>query len=209
MPENAASTGRLRRWYRTSLVGNPVGRDFRRLWAGDTISQLGSQIGVIALPLLAVTVLAADEFQMGLLTTFETLAFLLIGLPTGAWVDRMRKRSVLISGDLVRGLALLALPVSYAFDLLSFPLLLVVAGVVGVATVFFDVAYQSYLPDLVPSAAISEGNAKLQVSQSDRPGHRAGSRRPAGPGTGRTPGHSRRRGVLLRVGDLLPADPAP
>ncbi|MEP6559867.1 MAG: MFS transporter [Nakamurella sp.] len=148
------------------MVGSADGRDFRRLWAGDTVSQLGTQVGVIALPLLAVNVLAADEFQMGLLSTFETLAFLLIGLPTGAWVDRMRKRSVLIVGDLTRGLALLALPISYAFDALTFPLLLVVATVVGAATVFFDVAYQSYLPDLVPSTRISEGNAKLQVSQS-------------------------------------------
>ena len=161
-----ADTSRLSRWYRTSLVGSPDGRDFRRLWAGDTVSQLGGQIGVIALPLLAVTVLAADEIQMGLLTAFETLAFLLIGLPAGAWVDRMRKRSVLIVSDLVRGTALLALPVAYALDVLTFTLVLAVAALVGVATVFFDVAYQSFLPDLVPSARISEGNAKLQVSQS-------------------------------------------
>jgi len=166
MHANDADTSRLSRWYRTSLVGSPDGRDFRRLWAGDTVSQLGGQIGVIALPLLAVTVLAADEIQMGLLTAFETLAFLLIGLPAGAWVDRMRKRSVLIVSDLVRGTALLALPVAYALDVLTFTLVLAVAALVGVATVFFDVAYQSFLPDLVPSARISEGNAKLQVSQS-------------------------------------------
>ena len=152
--------------YRRSLLGHPDGRDFRQLWAGDTVSQLGTQIGVIALPLLAVTVLQADEFQMGMLVAFETIAFLLVGLPAGAWVDRMRKRSVLIAGDLVRGIALLTLPAAYLLDLLSFPLLLVVAAVVGVATVFFDVAYQSYLPSLVPSSRISEGNAKLQVSQS-------------------------------------------
>jgi len=164
--KDPAGSGRVSRWYRTSLIGSPDGRDFRRLWAGDTISQLGTQISVIALPLLAVTVLAADEFQMGLLTAFETLAFLLIGLPAGAWVDRMRKKSVLIMSDLVRGAALLTLPIAYAFDMLSFPLLLAVAGTVGLATVFFDVAYQSYLPDLVPSLRISEGNAKLQVSQS-------------------------------------------
>ena len=152
--------------YRRSLLGHPDGRDFRQLWAGDTVSQLGTQIGVIALPLLAVTVLQADEFQMGMLVAFETIAFLLVGLPAGAWVDRMRKGSVLIAGDLVRGIALLTLPAAYLLDLLSFPLLLVVAAVVGVATVFFDVAYQSYLPSLVPSSRISEGNAKLQVSQS-------------------------------------------
>lgn len=155
-----------RSWYRTSLIGHPDGRDFRQLWAGETVSQLGTQIGLIALPLLAVTVLDADEFQMGLLVMFETIAFLLVGLPAGAWVDRMRKRTVLIGGDLVRGTALLVLPAAYLLDVLTFPLLLAVAAVVGVATVFFDVAYQSYLPSLVPSSRISEGNAKLQVSQS-------------------------------------------
>ena len=87
--------GRVARWYRESLVGHPVGRDFRRLWAGDTVSQLGTQVGGIALPLLAVSVLGADELEMGLLATFENIAFLLVGLPAGAWVDRLLKRGVL------------------------------------------------------------------------------------------------------------------
>jgi predicted MFS family arabinose efflux permease len=159
-------TARVRRWYRTGLIGYPDGRDFRQLWAGDTISQLGTQVGGIALPLLAVTVLNADEFQMGLLVTFETLGFLVIGLPAGAWVDRMRKRNVLFAGDVVRALALLALPVAHLLNVLTFPLLLAVAAAVGVATVLFDVSYQSYLPSLVPPERISEGNAKLQLSQS-------------------------------------------
>ena len=161
-----ARAGRLRRWYTGSLVGHPAAGDFRQLWTGDTISQFGTQIGAIALPLMAVTLLAADDFQMGLLATFESLAFLVIGLPAGAWVDRMRKRSVLIAGDVVRGVALLVLPVAWLLDVLSFPMLLIIATAVGVATVFFDVAYQSYLPDLVPGPRISEGNAKLQISHS-------------------------------------------
>ena len=165
-PSTPPAPGRVRRWYRESLVGHPVGRDFRRLWAGDTVSQLGTQVGGIALPLLAVQVLGADELEMGLLATFENIAFLLVGLPAGAWVDRLLKRGVLVTGDLVRALALLALPAAYLLDVLTFPLLLVVATVTGVATVFFDVAYQSYLPSLVPSSRISEGNARLQVSHS-------------------------------------------
>ena len=156
----------LVRWYRTSLAGHRDGRDFRPLWAGDTFSQFGTQVGLIVLPLLAVSVLGADEFRMGLLATFESLAFLVIGLPAGAWVDRMRKRDVLVVADVVRGLALLTLPAAWLLGLLTFPLVLLVATVVGVATVFFDVAYQSYLPSLVPSARISEGNAKLQISHS-------------------------------------------
>jgi Na+/melibiose symporter-like transporter len=161
--EAAPAGSRIGRWYRTSLAGH---HDFRQLWIGDTISQVGTQVGGIALPLLAVTVLGASEFEMGLLATFENLAFLLVGLPAGAWVDRMRKRQVLIWGDVVRGLALLTLPVAYVAGVLTFPLVLGVATVVGVATVFFDVAYQSYLPSLVPSSRISEGNAKLQISHS-------------------------------------------
>jgi MFS family permease len=170
---------RLGRWYRTSLAGH---HDFRQLWIGDSISQLGTQVGGIALPLLAVSVLGASEFEMGLLATFENLAFLVVGLPAGAWVDRMSKRQVLIWGDVVRGLALLSLPLAWVLGVLTFPLVLVVATVMGVATVFFDVAYQSYLPSLVPSSRISEGNAKLQISHSVA--------EVAGPGLG---------GVLVRV----------
>jgi predicted MFS family arabinose efflux permease len=156
----------LVRWYRSGLAGHPDGREFRRLWVGDTFSQLGTQVGAITLPLLAVSALGAGEFEMGLLATFENLAFLVVGLPAGAWVDRMRKRDVLVAADVVRGTALLALPVAWLLGGLTFPLLLAVATVVGVATVFFDVGHQSYLPALVPAGRISEGNAKLQVSQS-------------------------------------------
>ena len=157
---------RLGARYRSSLVGHPGGRDFRRLWAGDTVSQLGTGVGEVAVPLLAVTVLGASAFQMGLLSTVERAAFLLVGLPAGAWVDRMSKRDVLVAGDVVRGVALLALPVAWLTGVLSLPLVLVVVAVTGVATVFFDVAYQSYLPSLVAPERISEGNANLQVSAS-------------------------------------------
>ena len=179
MDLDARPGSRLRRWYRTSLAGH---HDFRQLWVGDTVSQFGTQVGGIALELLAVVVLGASAFQMGLLGTFENLAFLLVGLPAGAWVDRMRKRQVLIWGDVVRGAALLTLPVAWLLDVLTFPLVLVVATVMGVATVFFDVAYQSYLPSLVPSHRISEGNAKLQVAHS--------AAQVMGPGVG---------GVLVRL----------
>lgn len=155
---------RLGRWYRTSLVGLPAGRDFRRLWAGDSVSQLGTGVGEIAVALLAVGVLGASAFEMGVLAAVERAAFLLVGLPAGAWVDRMLKRDVLIAGDVVRGVALLALPVAWLTGTLSLPLLLAVVAVTGVATVFFDVAYQSYLPSLVDEERISEGNAKLQIS---------------------------------------------
>ena len=136
--------------------------DFRQLWMGDSVSQFGVQLVGLAMPVLAVQVLSADAFQMGLLATFEMLAFLVIGLPAGAWVDRWRKKRVLIAGDVVRGVVLLTLPAAWLLGVLTIWQLYAVALIVGAATVFFDVAYQSYLPDLVPSDRISEGNAKLE-----------------------------------------------
>ena len=141
-------------------------RDFRRLWAGDTISQLGTQVTVLALPLLAINTLHATPFQVGLLTTFEFLSFLLVGLPAGAWVDRVRRRGVLIAGDVGRALLLGSLPLAAWLGLLSMPQLYLVALGAGLLTVFFDVAYQSYLPHLVGREHLVEGNAKLQASQS-------------------------------------------
>jgi MFS family permease len=140
--------------------------DFRQLFLGDTISQFGTQLSLLALPVLAIRVLGADEFEMGLLGFCEFLAFLVIGLPAGAWVDRWRKQRVLVTGDLVRALALASLPLAWALDVLTLAQMFAVALVIGVCTVFFDVAYQSYLPDIVEPEHIGEGNAKLQASQS-------------------------------------------
>jgi MFS family permease len=140
--------------------------DFRQLFLGDTISQFGTQLSLLALPVLAIRVLGADEFEMGLLGFCEFLAFLVIGLPAGAWVDRWRKQRVLVTSDLVRALALASLPVGWALDVLTLVQMFAVALVIGVGTVFFDVAYQSYLPDIVEPEHIGEGNAKLQASQS-------------------------------------------
>lgn len=140
-------------------------RDFLRLWAGDSISQIGTMVTLIALPLLAIKVLDATPFEVGLLTTFETLAFLLVGLPAGAWVDRMRRRNVLIVADLGRALLLGSLPLAWYLDVLRLPQVYAVALLAGVLTVFFDVAYQSYLPHLVGRDHLVEGNAKLEASR--------------------------------------------
>lgn len=139
---------------------------FRRLWAGDTVSQFGTSVGKIALPLLAATVLAASPFEMGLLTAAENLAFLVIGLPAGVWVDRMRRRPLMIRADLGRAVALLSVPVAWWAGWLTLTQLVVVALLISVGTLFFDVAYQSYLPSLVGREQLVEGNAKLQASQS-------------------------------------------
>jgi MFS family permease len=140
--------------------------DFRRLWVGETVSQFGSMISQLALPLVAILVVHASTFEVGALTACETVAFLLVGLPAGAWVDRMRFRSVLIVNDLVRALAIGSVPLAWALDGLTMAQLFVVAVVTGVSTVFFDVAYQSYLPELIERRLLVDGNAKLQASES-------------------------------------------
>jgi MFS family permease len=141
-------------------------RDFRQLWAGDTLSQFGASIGQFAIPALAVTQLAATPFQVGALSAAETAAFLLVGLPAGVWVDRLRRRPLMLRADLCRFLLLLTIPVAWWLHALTIAQLIVVALLVGLLTVFFDVAYQSYLPSLVGREHIVEGNAKLQISQS-------------------------------------------
>lgn len=139
---------------------------FRWLWAGDTVGQFGTFIGKTALPLLVATVLAATPFQMGMLTAAEDLAFLLIGLPAGVWIDRMRRRPLMLSADFGRAVALLSVPIAWWAGRLTLIQLLVVALLLSVGTVFFDVAYQSYLPSLIGREQLVEGNAKLQTSQS-------------------------------------------
>lgn len=141
-------------------------RDFRLLWIGDTVSQFGSTITNTAAPLVAALVLAATPFQMGLLTAADTAAFLLVGLPAGAWVDRMRRRPLMLSADLGRALLLASIPVAWWFHVLTLTQLILVGLAVGVLTVFFDVAYQSFLPSLVSREKLIEGNSKLQASQS-------------------------------------------
>ena len=140
-------------------------RDFRLLWGGETVSQLGSQVSLLAIPLLAVRTLHATTFQMGLLTAASTAAFLIVGLPAGVWVDRIRRRRVMIGSDLGRVVTLGSVPVAYAAGLLTLGQLFVVTLVAGVLTVFFDVAYQSYLPSLVGREHLVEGNAKLTGSE--------------------------------------------
>jgi predicted MFS family arabinose efflux permease len=146
-----------------ALWGHP---DFRRLWMGDTISQFGASIGMTVIPLLAAGVLNATPFEMGLLAAASQMAFLLIGLPAGVWVDRMRRKPLMIAMDVARAALMLSVPVAWWLGLLGLPQLIAVSLAVGVCTVFFDVAYQSYLPSLVGRGQLVEGNSKLQASLS-------------------------------------------
>ncbi|MEV8106979.1 MFS transporter [Streptomyces sp. NPDC088135] len=151
---------------KTSRLGLLGDRDFGRLFAATALGQLGDRIIFLALPLVAVVALNADEFQVGSLAAMTTAGSLLVGLPAGAWVDRMRKRSVMISTDLVRALVLLTIPVAWWAGFLTVWWLYAVALVHGVLTVFFDVAYVSYLPHLVGRNNLMEGNSKLSTVRS-------------------------------------------
>jgi MFS family permease len=113
-----------------------------------------------------VVVLHASTLQVGVLTALESAAFLLVGLPVGAWCDRRRRRPVMIAGDVARAVLLASVPLAAALGRLGIGQMFAVALLLGVATVFFDVSYQSYLPTLVPRSRLVEGNATLQASQS-------------------------------------------
>ncbi|HEY8725299.1 MAG TPA: MFS transporter [Gaiellaceae bacterium] len=140
--------------------------DFLKLWSAETVSQFGTQISQLALPLAAIDVLHASAFEVATLTTVEFLPFLLVSLPAGVWVDRLPRRPILIAGDLARAGLLASIPIAYFFDALTIWQLYGVGFLVGIATVFFDVAYQSYLPSLVERRQIIDGNAKLEISRS-------------------------------------------
>ena len=120
----------------------------------------------LALPLVAIVVLGESAFAVAMLGMVEFLPFLLLSLPAGVWVDRLPRRPMLVAADVLRAVALATVPVAYWLDALTIWQLYVVGFVVGVGTVFFDVAYQSYLPTLVKRDQSSDGNSKLEISRS-------------------------------------------
>jgi MFS family permease len=141
-------------------------RDFLKLWSAETISQFGSAVTGLALPLVAIIVLHASAFEVAALGTIEFAPFILFSLPAGVWVDRLRRRPILIAGDLGRAALLASIPAVHFAGTLTIWQLYVVGFLVGTFTVFFDVAYQSYLPSLVARVDLVEGNSKLEVSRS-------------------------------------------
>ena len=139
--------------------------DFLKLWAGQTISSLGSYITRDGLPLIAVLTLAATPFDMGLFAVFASVPVLLLGLPAGAWVDRLPRRPILIAADLARLAVLLTIPLAALRGQLSLGLLYAVVAVMGVLSLIFELAYRAYLPGLVGRAHLLEGNSKLSVTE--------------------------------------------
>ncbi|MFJ4694300.1 MFS transporter [Streptomyces sp. NPDC088766] len=140
--------------------------DFRRLWSGQTASQLGEHASLVVLPLFAVLTLHASAGQLGLLRAVGQAPILLLSLFVGAWVDRWRTRTTMVLTDAGRALALGTTAVAGGLGLLGMPALLVVTLVLGALSVFFDVAYQSSLVRLVKRDRLVRGNSALEGSRS-------------------------------------------
>jgi MFS family permease len=149
---------------RLKLTGLWQHADFLRLWSGQTISVFGSMIGGTALSFTAILFLKATPFQLGVLSSMQIVPALLAGLFAGAWVDRLQRRPLLIGADIGRTLVLASLPLSALLGMLRIGQVYVVALLVSILTIIFDVAYQAYLPGLVGKDELVEGNSKLSAS---------------------------------------------
>ncbi len=141
-------------------------RDFTRLWFSETVSSFGSNFSTYALPVLAYSLLNAGAFGVGLLTALAILPYPLLGLFVGVWVDRFRKKKIMVICNLGRMASLMTIPLAAVFGVLALDQLYVIALVNGVFSVFFDISYQAYLPILIERKDLIEGNQKLQLSAS-------------------------------------------
>jgi MFS family permease len=151
-------------------------RAFTALWYSETVSLFGSQVTFIAIPLLAALTLNAGAFEMGLIAAVETLPYLLFSLPAGVLADRIDRRRLLIVANLARAALVLAIPMSVAFGALSLPLLYLLSFLIGTFSVVFDVAYQTFVPDLLETDELLAGNQRIELSES--------AARTVGPGLG-------------------------
>jgi MFS family permease len=141
-------------------------RSFYTLWIGQSISMVGSEVTVIALPLAAVYVLNATPFEMGLLTAAEYLPFLLFALLAGVWVDRQARRPTMIFADIGRAIVLGTVPAAALLGVLAMQQLYVAAFAAGFLTLLFDIAYYSYLPLIVSDDQLVKANSRLELSRS-------------------------------------------
>jgi predicted MFS family arabinose efflux permease len=149
-------------------LGGPLWgqRDFRRFWFGQTVSVAGSQVTSLALPTVAILTLHAGAVQVGVLRALQSLSWLLLSVIFGVWLDRIRRRRMLLATDLGQALVLLSVPLAYLFHVLTLGQLFVVALLTGIFTVAFDIAYETYVPTLVDRSNLVEAFSKLQVTSS-------------------------------------------
>lgn len=137
---------------------------FRRLWCAGLAGDVGDEFAALGLSVTSVLVLHASSFQVGVIAALGRSAYLVLGIPIGVWVDRWRRRPVLIGAELVTAAAVLSIPAAYLLGVLSIGQLMVVAALVSVGAVFFDTAHTAVLPWLVGRDQVSQANARLQTS---------------------------------------------
>src|SRR5262245_30662676 len=159
-----------------SFTGLWQDREFLKFWAASAISDVGSQVTTLALPLIAALMLGATPWQMGLLSAAGAAPVLVVGLFAGVWVDRLRRRPVMILADVARAVLLLAIPLASALGALTIEILCAVALLAGTLSVLFDVAFLSFIPSLVSDKALIDANSKLELTSS--------TAQVAGPGLG-------------------------
>ncbi|MGP4096923.1 MFS transporter [Nonomuraea sp. KM90] len=145
-----------------TAISPDYGRYFALLWFGQATSKLGSAVTTIVMPLIAISVLGSSTFMITVLEASVWLPWLIIGLPAGAWVDRMRRRGTMIICDLVSALALASVPLAAWAGVLTMAHMVGVALVIGTTAVFFSTAAQAFLPALLPKDRLPGANAKLQ-----------------------------------------------
>jgi MFS family permease len=148
------------------LGGNRLWRhfDFLKLWTGQTVSVVGSEVTILALPTIAILQLHATPVQVGILAAMQQVAFPVLALFAGVFVDRMRRRPLMIAADSMRAIAVLSIPLVAAVGALTLLQLYAVALILGVGTVIFDIAYLAYVPSLVSRNDLLEANTKLEIS---------------------------------------------
>jgi MFS family permease len=168
-------------------LGDDLGRGFGRIWFATGATAIGAQVAQLAVPLLAVVTLHASSGQVGLLGAAQWLPFLLIALPVGVLVDRRRRRPLLIAAELIRVVGTTTTILLGVAGVLSLPVLLLLAAVVGCGGVVFEVAYQSFLPSVVPRERLDAANSRLQATEA--------TALVAGPGVG---------GLLVQLLGALP-----
>jgi len=139
--------------------------DFLRLWAAQTFSAFGSRITRTALPIIAVSTLDQDEAMVSVLTVLQLAPGILVGLTAGGFIDRSRKRRILIAADLIRACVVGSLTLAWAFGVLSIAHVIVVGALVGAASALFQITDNAYLPTLVAREQLAEGNAKLESTE--------------------------------------------
>ena len=140
--------------------------EFVKFWLGETISVFGSAVTSLALPLTAVVVLKATPAQMGVLSAAGYLPFLLVGLMAGVWVDRFRRRPILLVADIAKAILLGSIPIAAIFGWLAMGQVIIVSFLTGTVGVIDTVAYQAFMPSLLRREDLVEGNSKLEVSNS-------------------------------------------